>query len=396
MTCARWRVSAICAAAGLAVAVPAAAQPDEPQRPPTSLSSPADQQAVFRAALATVRPCIVRIETIGGAQPVQAAERGGEEVVTTRFRQADGPTTGVIWTTDGYVLTSSFNFIRDPSIITVALHDGRRFVARLVARDRPARLALLKIEAADLPAPVRAPSSALRVGQWALTAGFGHGGDAPALSVGIVSALERSNGMTIQTDAKTSPANYGGPLFDIEGRVAGICVPMGQSMDEIAGVDWYDSGIGFAATADRIERHLPRLQQGQDVERGFMGIGLVQREAAVPEQLAQTLGVWTAMPVAAGPRGPAITAGLREGDLITHLDDRPTPRVAELRKVLWRKGAGETIRVRYIRGDEVHETDVVLGRLDDFKEPPQPAGSQPAAPTDTRPASQPAGGVGSP
>ena len=100
------------------------------------------QQQVFRAALRAVRPSIVRIDTIGGLQPEQRAPVGGRRA-GAGFRQADGPTTGLIWSADGYVITSSFNFIRDPSIITVTLHDGRRFVARLIARDRPARLALL-------------------------------------------------------------------------------------------------------------------------------------------------------------------------------------------------------------------------------------------------------------
>lgn len=338
-----------------------------------------DQQIAFRAAAAAVAPFIVRIETIGGAQPVQTEERGGEKIVETAFRQADGPTTGVVWTSDGYIVTSSFNFIRDPSIITVTLADGKRFVAKLIARDRPARLALLKVDATDLRTPVFASPRDLRIGQWMLTAGFGHGGDKPAISVGILSAVERSNGITLQTDAKTSPLNYGGPLFDLDGRVAGVCVPMGMGMDEIAGVDWYDSGIGFAASVDRVAYHLSKLKSGADVQRGYLGIALAPRESDVPRALTETLGAKTGMIIGVPPRGPALAAGLAAGDLITHLDDLPTPHVADFRKALWRKGAGESIRVRYVRDGKVAEVDVTLGKQDDFKEKPA---SAPAAEKD--------------
>ena len=110
-------------------------------------------------------------------------------------------------------------------------------------------------------------------GQWTLVAGYGHGSGAPAVSVGILSALDRLDGRAVQTDAKTSPANYGGPLFDVEGRVIGVCVPKaGGDDEEIAGVEWYDSGIGFAIQADYIQQRLPRLKAGRDLQRGFMGV----------------------------------------------------------------------------------------------------------------------------
>ncbi|MBK8916016.1 MAG: trypsin-like peptidase domain-containing protein [Phycisphaerales bacterium] len=335
--------------------------------------SPADQQLAFRAALQAVRPSIVRIETIGGAQPVQSSERGEERVVEARFRQADGPTTGVLWSTDGLIVTSSFNFIRDPSVITVTLHDGRRFVARLLARDAPARIAVLKIDAADLPAARTRPVSALRVGQWALTAGFGHATTDPAVSVGVISALQRTNGLTVQTDAKTSPANYGGPLFDLDGAVCGVCVPMGQGGDEQAGVEWYDSGIGFAASVDRIERHLPALAAGRSVVRGFLGVALAPREVRFEPSTAEAVKAASGMRVGPNPRDPAAAAGLAEGDVITHLDEEPTPRMAELRRALWARAAGESVRVRYVREGALHEALLTLVPQSAFAQAPPDA-----------------------
>ena len=117
---------------------------------------------------------------------------------------------------------------------------------------RVTRLALLKVDATDLPAPVWAEPDALQVGRWALAAGFGHGTSQPALNVGVISGLNRMAGLALQTDAKISPANYGGPLFDCDGRLLGICVPMGMGEDDIAGVEWYDSDTGFVITHDVI------------------------------------------------------------------------------------------------------------------------------------------------
>ncbi|QOJ13521.1 MAG: trypsin-like peptidase domain-containing protein [Planctomycetia bacterium] len=350
---------------------------------PAAAPAPGDHQVAFRTALQAVAPSIVRIETIGGAQPVQSGERGEERVVEARFRQADGPTTGVLWSADGLIVTSSFNFIRDPSVITVTLHDGRRFVARLLARDAPARIAVLKIDATDLPLPRLRPVSELRVGQWALTAGFGHGTAEPAISTGIISAVQRTNGLTVQTDAKTSPANYGGPLFDLDGAICGVCVPMGQGADELAGIEMYDSGIGFAASVDRIERHRAALAAGRSVERGYLGVALAPREVRFEAPLAASLGVRGGMRVGPNPRDPAAAAGLVEGDVITHLDAEATPRMTELRRALWARAAGDSVRVRFVRDGAAQQAELTLAPQSAFATPPpeaQEAKREPAEP----------------
>src|SRR5205823_6843467 len=80
------------------------------------------------------------------------------------------------------------------------------------------------------------------------------------------------NGNALQIDAKTSPANYGGPMIDIEGRVMGLIVPLAGAGEEMAGLEWYDSGIGFAVTRDSIERVIKRLMNGESLEPGKIGI----------------------------------------------------------------------------------------------------------------------------
>jgi serine protease Do len=350
----RCMILAIVAATGVLAAT---AQEQRPDR--AASAGPQAQSAVFRAALQTVMPALVRIDTIGGAMPVeQAAAADGETIAASGFRQADGPTTGLICAADGYILTSSFNFVRDPTVITTALADGRRFVARLVARDRTARLALLKIDATGLPVPNWSLVRDWRVGQWVLLAGYGHGGDTPALSAGILSALSRLDGRAVQTDVRASPANYGGPLFDLDGRVIGICVPKaGKGGDEVAGVEWYDSGIGFAIRSDYIEQLLPTLRAGRDFEQGCLGLRIDPADPVVggkPEERPQGgVGVLEVV-----PGGPAAQAGLLPGDMITAIDRRPTTRPVDISRILARMPVGQQIATTF-RRDGADNTSVL-------------------------------------
>ena len=220
------------------------------------------EQKAFRAAVDRVAPSVVRIETIGGL------ERVGRVLFGT------GPTTGVAATPDGYIVSSAFNFIHRPASILVQLPDGTRKPARLVATDHNRMIALLKIEAdRPLPVPESVPESELHVGQWAIAVGRTFELNQPNMAVGVVSALERIWGKAIQTDAAVSPNNYGGPLLDIHGRVMGVLVPLSpQDTSEVAGYEWYDSGIGFAVPFRKIQEILPRLKQGKDLRPGLLGI----------------------------------------------------------------------------------------------------------------------------
>lgn len=131
------------------------------------LASGADDGAAdaFRRAAGKVAASVVTIETVGGAQPADGQRRGPSFVV------ADGPATGLVWSADGLILTSSFNFVRDPSVISVVLPDGRRFVAELLARDEIRRLAMLKIAADRLSVPQWAPLDDMKPGPSAWAAG---------------------------------------------------------------------------------------------------------------------------------------------------------------------------------------------------------------------------------
>ncbi len=108
------------------------------------------------------------------------------------------------------------------------------------------------------------------IGQWAIALGRTLDPNAdqpPSVSVGIISALDRIWGKAIQTDAKVSPTNYGGPLVDLDGRVQGVLVPASPRAEgETAGFEWYDSGIGFAIPLEDVNAVLPRLKEGKDLQ----------------------------------------------------------------------------------------------------------------------------------
>ncbi len=169
-----------------------------------------------------------------------------------------------------------FNFIQQPSSILVTLPDGQRQPATIVARDQSRMLVLLKVATeTPLPVPVAVPRNEMQVGQWTVAVGRALSAQEINLSVGILSALDRIWGRAIQTDAKVSPSNYGGPLVDLRGRVLGILVPLApEERTEVAGAEWYDSGIGFAVPLVDLQQRLDQLRSGTDLAPGILGIGL--------------------------------------------------------------------------------------------------------------------------
>ncbi len=265
-----------------------------------------------------------------------------------------GPTTGIIVSADGYVISSAFNFAARPASILVTLPDGRRVAATQVATDKVKMLTLLKVEATNLVVPQAAPAESFRVGQWAVALGKTLD-ELPSISVGIVSALNRIWGKALQTDAKISPVNYGGALVDIEGRVLGVLVPLSpQASGEIAGVEWYDSGIGFAVPMVDVNAALERLKTGKDLLPGLMGITMKGND------------LYEGQPVIDRVRygSPAHQAGLKDGDTIVELDGHVLVRQAQIRHVMGNKYAGENITIKVKRDkDEISRELTLVDKL---------------------------------
>ena len=282
----------------------------------------------FRAATKRAVRSLVSIESFGGSS-VKAGRIGGIR------KQGEGNTTGVVISPDGHILTSTFNFIREASVVIVKTHRGDERVAKILGRDDTRKICLLKIDdVAGLVVPEMQPVQDVKVGQWAISLGVGYGDQTPAISMGIISAKNRVGGRAIQTDANISPANYGGPLVDIQGRLIGICVPMNpQSQAVAAGVEWYDSGIGFAVPVDDFAKIIERLKDGQRILPAFVGI----ETGPVDGPGMRVNGV---------VKGSAADqAGLVKGDVLLTIDGEPIDDMLRLRQILNRFEAGQTITV---------------------------------------------------
>src|SRR5262245_18053531 len=169
-----------------------------------------EQEKAIKAAVKVAASAAVKIETSGGVEVVRAGRAA--------VRRGSGPTTGVIVSEDGYVISSSFNFANKPATIRVSIPGTKdRRVARVVGHDETRMLTLLKVTmpaGTKLPVPKATPKKDMDIGLTSIAVGRTLSADdgPPSDSVGIISATDRIWGKAIQTDAKVSPTNYGGPL----------------------------------------------------------------------------------------------------------------------------------------------------------------------------------------
>jgi serine protease Do len=249
--------------------------------------------ADFDRAVEKVAASVVQIETVGGG------ERLGGQL------RASAPSTGVVVGADGWILSSSFNLSHHPSGIVVTLDDGTKHAAKLAAEDKSRLLALLKIDAEGLPVPEAVPRSEVVVGKSTVALGKSWEASVPSRSYGIISATNRIWGKALQTDANVSPANYGGPLIDASGRVFGVLTPLSPQQDAVAaGVQWYDSGIGFAVPFEDVLTRLEQLKQGE-LQRGLLGVRFPSGDLLSSPKVDYVS--W---------RSPAALAGMQTGDVI--------------------------------------------------------------------------------
>lgn len=290
----------------------------------------------FRAATEKATPWLVTIESFGGVSAVQGRIGGIRG-------QGEGNTTGIIISEDGYLLTSTFNFVQQPPVITVITSDGKRHVAKMLGRDNTRKICLLKIEdVSGMPTPEIVDPDELQIGQWAISVGVGYGDTNPAVSMGIISATNRIAGKAIQTDANISPANYGGPLLDIEGRLIGICAPMNpQSQAVGAGVEWYDSGIGFAVPIHDIDKIIARLKEGETILPAFLGVQTGPNPDGEGLLVAQVI-----------EDSAAEKAGIQKDDSLVTINGEKIKDLMDLRQKLSRFEAGEEIEVTYFSKSE--------------------------------------------
>jgi len=302
-------------------------------------SAPSSLAPLIRA----VSPGVINVLTY--SEPVEGIAAG-------RVPTATG--SGFLLGPEGYVV-SNHHVVKDAQWIQVRLADGRMFDAELVGSDPDTDLALLRVvDGSELPSVVLGDSDRLEVGDWVVAIGNPFGLDR-SVSHGLISAKERVLGVGplddfIQTDALINPGNSGGPLFNMRGEVVGVNSAVISNAQ----------GIGFAVPINMLKDLLPNLLDNGHVERGWLGMTVVEEPG---KHSAQVVDVY--------PGGPAAAAGLRAGDRVTTINGRPVDSYLQLLRKISLLAPGTLVRMGVQRGTAARE---FTARVAERPVRPTPAG----------------------
>lgn len=274
---------------------------------------------------------------------------------------------GFIISSDGYVITNN-HVVSEADEIKVILNDDREFEAKFIGTDERTDIALLKIDAKNLPQLNLAKNEKLKVGQWVVAIGSPFGLDYSA-SAGIVSAIgrniENSYVQFIQTDLAINPGNSGGPLFNMDGEVVGInsqiYTPSGGSV-----------GLSFAIPSSVAIDVVSQLKEKGRVERGWLGvvIGNVDKDLASAYGLDKAQGAIVSEVV---PKGPAEKAGVKVGDLIVKFNGQDVHGQGDLPRIVGQLAPGTKVTFDVIRKGK---RETLSGTLEQLKDE---SGALPAA-----------------
>lgn len=270
-----------------------------------------------------------------------------------------GMGSGVIITEDGYIVTNN-HVIKESDELEVTLNDNRTFNAKVIGTDEATDLALLKIEANNLPIVKMGDSDKLKVGEWVLAVGNPFQLNS-TVTAGIVSAKARNVGMSgnnmgiesyIQTDAAVNPGNSGGALVNTKGELVGINTALISETGNYA-------GCSFAVPSSIVAKVVSDLKQYGNVQRAILGI----RIRDINEQLAKEKNLSTKEGVYIGEveeRGAAMDAGLKEGDVITGINGVKIKNMGVLQEQISRYRPGDKITVEYVREGKSNKKDITL------------------------------------
>ncbi len=279
--------------------------------------------------------------------------------VQTPKREATG--SGVIISNDGYIVTNN-HVVEGADELTVTLNDNKEYSARIVGADKTTDLALIKIDAKNLPAIVIANSDELKVGEWVLAVGNPFNLN-NTVTAGIVSAKARSLGANgvesfIQTDAAINAGNSGGALVNTRGELVGINAMLYSQTGSY-------SGYGFAIPTTIMNKVVSDIKQYGTVQRALIGIQGSDVNNYIDNQKDQgktvDLGTMEGIYVAkVTDDGAAEAAGMKEGDVITAVDGQKVTKMAELQEILVKKRPGDKVTLTYLRNKHKANTTLTL------------------------------------
>jgi len=283
---------------------------------------------------------------------------GGQMPQAPQQQREMGLGSGVIVSPDGYILTNN-HVVAKSTDIKVFLRDKRQFPGKVVGTDPQTDIAVVKIDASNLPTLVLGDSSKLQVGDYAFAIGnpFGVGETA---TMGIISATGR-NGLSIedyedfiQTDAAINPGNSGGALLNAHGEVIGINTAI------LSGGSGGNQGIGFAIPINMAKYVMQQILKNGKVVRGYIGVGIQE----VTPALAKAFNAPPEKGALVGnvqPNSPGSKAGLQRGDVITELDGKPISGANDLRLKIGAMGPGTTVHLKLLRNGQPREVTLTLG-----------------------------------
>lgn len=322
-------------------------------------------QRAFTAVSKKVTPCVVNISTVSRkkiVRPLPDMPPFFEEFFNApQSRRGQSLGSGFIVSRDGYIVTNE-HVVRDAESIRVKLSNDRQYEAQVVGGDAKTDIAVIKINASDLPVAVLGDSDRIDVGQWAIAIGNPFGLER-SMTVGVISATGRTNvGIEtienfIQTDASINPGNSGGPLLNIHGEVIGIntaIVAAGQ-------------GIGFAIPTNMARPIITQLMDKGKVTRAWLGISI----SPVTDEIAARIGLSKpngAIVSELFEGGPADAAGVMPGDVIISFAGQEVKDPSRLQHLVASAVIGTPVRISVFRSGRMIAISVVPGNADKVRQ----------------------------
>ncbi|GAB2550210.1 Do family serine endopeptidase [Spirosoma aerophilum] len=344
---------------------------------------PASAPGDFSTAAEAVTPMVVHIRTTMTRTVRQQQvpdifreffgdEFGGQRQPRRQQGQASG--SGVIISKDGYIVTNN-HVVQDADEVEVIMTDKRSFKAKVIGTDPLTDLAVIKVDANNLPAITLGDSDALKLGEWVLAVGYPLDLES-TVTAGIVSAkgrkigileqdfAQRQQGRTdkqatdtplesfIQTDAAINPGNSGGALVNLRGELVGI-------NSAIASATGYYSGYGFAVPVSLVKKVSADLLKYGNVQRGYLGILPVELNSTVAKEKNSKVGrgIYVENVV---EKGAAEAAGLKKGDVIVKMEGQPLDSEAQMREIIGRRRPGDIVNVTINRDGSERDVKVEL------------------------------------
>ena len=312
-----------------------------------------ESSAVIKAADA-VAPAVVTIQRTSGGL----------------FGNQEGSGSGFIYDADGFILTNR-HVVEDAETLRVVLNDGRQFEGTVYGIDTLTDLAIVTIDATDLPTAPIGNSADLEPGQLAIAIGNPLGNFENTVTTGVVSGLGRQiqasdasqtssetlNNL-IQTDAAINPGNSGGPLVNSGGQVIGVNTAVNTEAQ----------GIGFSIPIDVAKPIMEQAVAGEELARPWIGVYYVPISPALADAESLPVDYGALIGTEGGqaavfPGSPAEVAGLQEGDIITAIDGEQIGPGVDLSMLIVTHSPGDTITLRVLRDNSTSEVDVTLGEL---------------------------------